>query len=366
MSGRSGWFLTPDSELGLRQIEQQYGKTLAEKIRSYGSAGQRSIVHNIHTHDLHCDLRDQDSLLLGLWKSWQKAVRAEYDDRLSFWLDAELIQQQDLRKHNSGRCYTAWLRYTDCYAINPMQYCQELKLHLMKQGVNFYEFSHVHKLEKHRATTNLWSINFKHAIVCPGKAESEIFPWYARHTYGIQNYIAISEPLSQSQVTSMMPWGECMCRDTQLVFSYYRLTGDRRIVLWGGTPFSSFQPRDIFHHYTIQNVIRWFKKTFPTLSDVEFPQYRSGRIQASKDLIPLIGRHQEFANHVRVQGAVGLPRAAACGSFATQLLHDEADHELQRLFSYDRKFLIPFSTKNMIAKAIVFGISNAKAMGTVL
>jgi hypothetical protein len=80
----------------------------------------------------------------------------------------------------------------------------------------------------------------------------------------------------------------------------------------------------------------------------------------------LIGRHQEFANHVRVQGAVGLPRAAACGSFATQLLHDEADHELQRLFSYDRKFLIPFSTKNMIAKAIVFGISNAKAMGTVL
>jgi hypothetical protein len=35
MSGRSGGFLTPDSELGLRQIEQRYGKDMAKKLREF-------------------------------------------------------------------------------------------------------------------------------------------------------------------------------------------------------------------------------------------------------------------------------------------------------------------------------------------
>lgn len=35
MSGRSGGFLTPDSELGLRQIEETYGKELARQLRDF-------------------------------------------------------------------------------------------------------------------------------------------------------------------------------------------------------------------------------------------------------------------------------------------------------------------------------------------
>lgn len=362
MSGRSWWFLTPDSELGLRQIEATYGNDAAKKIRTYGTAGQSSIVENIRQHNLHCDLRAQDSLLLWLGKNGKKAVLDEYTDRKTFWLDTDLIDNEQLKQHNSGQCYTAWLRYTDCFAINPMQYCQELKLQLLRQGVRIYEFSHIHKLEKHRAETNLWSIHFKQAIICPWKAESAIFPGYAHHTYGIHNYIAISEPLSKSQVVSMMPSGECMCRDTKLVFTYYRLTGDRRIVLWWGTPVSSFQPRDILSNGTISSVIHSFKHTFPALREVEFPHYRSGRIEASKDLMPLIWANPIFPNHIRVQGAVWLPRAAACGKFATQLLHHEADQELTNLFNYKRSFFIPFSPRATILKAMVFWLSNAKAM----
>jgi len=363
MSGRSGWFLTPDSELGLRQIEESYGEKLAKKIRAYGSDGQQSIVKNITHHDLHCDLRQEDSLLLGIWASGKKAVKTEHADRKRFWLSSELIDADSLKKHNSWKCYTEGVRYTDCYAINPMQYCQELKQQLMKQWVKFYEFTHVHGLEKHYAKTNLWWITFKKAIICSWKAEEDIFPGHAKHTYGIQNYITISEPLHRSQTMEMMPSGDCMCRDTNLVFTYYRLTGDRRIVLWWGTPLSSFQPRDIFHASTISSVISSFKKTFPSLNHVEFPHYRSGRIEASKNLMPLIGPSKRFDNHIRVQGAVWLPRAAACGQFATDMMHDEADKDLQNVFSYDRAFTYPRMTNNILLKPFLFGISNAKAMG---
>ncbi|HNG97857.1 MAG TPA: FAD-dependent oxidoreductase, partial [Candidatus Absconditabacterales bacterium] len=194
MSGRSGGFLTPDSELGLRQIQERYGAKLAKKIWNYGSNGQQTIVHNIKKHDLKCDLREEDSLLLGLGKSGKKAVHEEHTDRKKFGLSSDLIDQSSHKHHNSGECYTAGVRYTDCYAINPMQYCQELKQHLLKKGVNIYEFTHVHKLEKHFAKTNLGGITFKKAIICTGKAEADIFPDHAKYTYGIQNYITISEP----------------------------------------------------------------------------------------------------------------------------------------------------------------------------
>lgn len=363
MSWRSGWFLTPDSELWLRQIEEIYGQKLAKKIRAYGSDGQQSIVKNIKEHDLICDLRQEDSLLLGLGKSWKRAVAEEHADRKKFWLKSELIDAQSLKDHNSWQCYTAGVRYTDCYAINPMQYCQELKQKLIKRWVKFFEFTHVHKLDKHYAKTNLWWVTFKKAILCTWKAEEDIFPGHAKHTYGIQNYITISEPLHRSQVMEMMPSGDCMCRDTNLVFTYYRLTWDRRIVLGWWTPFSSFQPRDIFHAATISSVIRSFKKTFPSLSQVAFPHYRSGRIEASKDLMPLVGPSQRFDNHIRVQGAVWLPRAAASGRFAAEILHEEADRDLQDIFSYERKFTYPRMTNNILLKPFLFGISNAKAMG---
>lgn len=164
----------------------------------------------------------------------------------------------------------------------------------------------------------------------------------------------MSEPLSNAQVSAMMPAGECMCRDTKLVFTYYRLTGDRRIVLGGGSAISSFQPFEIVHKGTIQGVVDNFKRTFPALRNVQFSEYRSGRIQASKDLMPLVGRDKRFSNHVRVQGAVGLPRAAGCGAFATQLMHDEADPVMTHIFSYDRPFFIPRNTNLLLPKAAIF------------
>jgi gamma-glutamylputrescine oxidase len=362
MSGRSGWFLTPDSELGLRQIEARYGTALAKKIWHFGEQGQQSIVTNAKQHAFVCDLRQQDSLLLGLGNAGRKAVMEEFQERKAFGLPAQLIHKQQLHEHNTWEPYTNGVRYTDCYSINPMQYCQALKLQLLKMGVRIYEFTHVHKLDRHILHTNLWSVTFKQAIICPGKAESSLFPQQSSHTYGVQNYIALSEPLSNAQIASMMPSGECMCWDTQLIFTYYRLTWDRRIVLWWGNAVVSFQPRHIIQPLSIGSVIGDFKRTFPALRDIEFPHYWSGRIQASKDLMPLVGREKRFSNHVRVQGAVGLPWAAWCGTFASQLLHEEADDDLSQVFSYDRPFFIPRNTNYLIPKALIFGICNAKAM----
>lgn len=363
MSWRSGGFLTPDSELWLRQIETIYGKDIARKLRDYGESWQQSIVNNIKQYDLYCDLRDEDSLLLWLGKSGLQAVHAEEQVRKEYWFDAEFVEREQLRTRNTAHCYTGGVRYDNCYAINPAQYCQELKTQLIQDGVRIYEFSEIKKIWPHRVETNLGSVTFKESIWCLGKTDRALDRDKAANTYGIMNYITISEPLTEQQIRDIMPLGNCMCRDTQMVFNYYRITGDNRLLLGGWDAFNSFQPFEIYRDNIIKSVIKQIWKAFPSLSDVHFDNYRSWRIEASKDLMPMIGRDMAFNNHLWVQWCVWLPWAAASGRHAAQqLLGELTDPDLDAAFNPHRSSLSGIQTNNLILKPVVFGLNHAKTM----
>ncbi len=43
------------------------------------------------------------------------------------------------------------------------------------------------------------------------------------------------------------------------------------------------------------------KENFPLLQSIDFPYYRSGKIEATKDLMPIIDRDIQFDNHVWIQ-----------------------------------------------------------------
>ena len=60
---------------------------------------------------------------------------------------------------------------------------------------------------------------------------------------------------------------------------------------------------------------------------------------------------------------MGLPRAASSGKFAADLINSTEDKELHTVFKADRSFKIPFSSDSDLIKAVIFGISNARAMG---
>ena len=363
MSGRSGGFLTPDSELGIRQIEDIYGSKLAEKIRSFSESWQQNIVHNIQNHKLNADLIQQDSMVLAYGKWWISDVAEEHEVRKSHNLNSELLNQSQTHIHNTGKKYKWSVLYSGCYNINPMKYCQEIKKYLISQWVYIYENTIVNDIEQNNIYTNTWQVRFDKMILAAGKIWHNLDPEKSKNTFGIHNFVAISEILTDAQLHEIMPNGKTMCRDTQLVFNYYRITSDNRILLGGGNPISSFWPWDHFDKLWILPVIKDIKKNFPILKDILFPYYRSGRIQSTKDLMPIIDFDMKYPNHVYIQWAVGLPRAASSGKFAADLINSTEDKELHTVLKADRSFKIPFSSDSDLIKAVIFGISNARAMG---
>jgi glycine/D-amino acid oxidase-like deaminating enzyme len=164
MSWRSWWFLTPDSELWLRQIEQRYGKELSKQLREFGEWWQKAIVETARENWFSCDLQDEDSLLLWWESQWVGEVKKEYEARQEYWYEWEYINQENLYHHTTWRYYTAWLRYKNCYAINPFVFCQELKYYLQKHGVRVFEYTTLQTYTHNLVKTSRWSIRCSHII----------------------------------------------------------------------------------------------------------------------------------------------------------------------------------------------------------
>ncbi len=361
MSGRSGWFLTPDSELWLRQIEQRYGKETAKKLREFWQWWQDSIVQTAREHHFDCDLQDEDSLLLWWKKQGLEEVKHEYEARQEYWYEGEYIDAEDLGKHTTWRHYTAWLRYKNCYAINPMVYCQEMKNHLQKLWVKIYEQTTIQSYTHNYITTSRWSIHCDSMIFAVGKVTKALHKEYEKDTYGIQNFITMSEPLSDETVNAMFPQWKIMCWDTKLAFTYFRFTGDNRLILGWGNMLTAGMPFDILYPYWIQKVISEIKSAYNTMKPFAFDFYWNGRIETTKDMMPIIDKDENHDNHRWVQWCVGLPRAAAWWRFAAQRLLGQ-ESELSPLFARNRRFWIKRRVNSPILKSILYGPNNLYAM----
>jgi glycine/D-amino acid oxidase-like deaminating enzyme len=96
--------------------------------------------------------------------------------------------------------------------------------------------------------------------------------------------------------------------DTDLIYQYFRLTGDGRLLVGGGRLRETYAR---VHHDsdTPRRLQRWAQRTFPALRDLKFECYWPGLIGVTRDLLPLAGP-------TKVAGIPGSPslRQAVCAA----------------------------------------------------
>ncbi|MBI3335205.1 MAG: FAD-binding oxidoreductase [Candidatus Portnoybacteria bacterium] len=153
-----------------------------------------------------------------------------------------------------------------------------------------------------------------------------------------------------------------MCWDSMLVYTYYRLTGDHRLLVGGGSALTTFSPMDVTPPTVIQKVIAELKAHFPHLAHLEFIQYWPGRIDTTKDLIPIVDFDPKMPYVQYILGCVGLPWAAFCGDYAARrLLDPEYCHLYCKYLKIERDYIIPLWMQNIFGKMMTFSLNNAYA-----
>ncbi len=360
-TGKSAGFLTPDSELELSQLVRRYGPTQAKQMWEAGCHGVELMLGTIKDHNINCDLLRQDSLFMGNDESGFKDAQAEAKARADLGYTQTLYSRDELPKVLGSTCYYGAVRYPHTYGVNGLRYSQGVKEVLDEKGVDIYEATEVISLKEHTLKTHLGSVTADKIIFTADKL-SPTLTHYAKNIYHAQTFLSISEPLSPGQIQELFPDGPLQCWDSDLVYTYFRLTGDHRLLIGGGSMLTTFSPNDVTSPRVINRVIRKLKAKFPVLHNLECVQYWPGRIDCTRDLIPTVTRDPQSPWVHFVLGCVGLPWATFCGNFvALRTLDDRQSDKFYDFFHADRPFLFPLGSERILGKQLVFSLNNAWA-----
>ena len=307
-TGKSAGFLTPDSELSCRKS----CVALASKARSIWDVpvqGIELITSTVRKYGIECDLQRQDSLFLANDKSDAEDVREEVAARQQLGYPVTQYTAAQVAQVIGSDQFHGGVRYSGTYGIDALRYSQGVKRVLLDRGVRIFESTEAHTIEGHTVRTHGGSVTADQIVVCADKL-SPSFCQYAENVSPAETFLTISAPLTDRDVKALFPGDVLQCWDSDLIYSYWRLTGDQRILLGGGSMFSTYVRNAVTSPRVAEHIVRKFRKKFPAFADVEFLQYWPGLIDTTRDLFPTIIRDPQAPWVQFVLGCVGLPWAA--------------------------------------------------------
>ena len=178
-----------------------------------------------------------------------------------------------------------------------------------------------------------------------------------REVYHVQTFLAISEPLGSSDIDRMFPRGPLMVWDTDLTYKYFRLTGDGRLLIGGGTLLSTYSRREQHRpQQAVRRLTNYLAKRFPDVR-VKFIACWPGLIGISKDFAPVVGRHPDYSSVHYAGGAAGLPWAAALGRYLAEKVLD-GRHDVDALLAVQRRFPIGPHMQAVLGAPTAFALSH--------
>lgn len=353
-SGKSSGFITPNSELGLEHYYSIYGPEKAKKIWEFVCSGVEDIRNNIKNYAIACDYQEQNTLVLANSSSGVKDITKEHTSRLNLNYESDLYNAHEIQKLIGSDQYKGGNRYNNTFAITAYAYLQKLKEILTDEGVQIFEETPVMRISQNDVITTQGSVNAQYIVVCAdrfipslGKLKKQI--------YHVQTSLMISSPLCDKHAKQLFPQSNMMVWDTDLVYQYFRLTGDNRLLLGGGSVWSSYLPWERHNAYSMYNkLLNYWQKKFPEIP-VQFEYMWPGMIGISKDLVPVAGPDKDNPHIFYVGAATGLPWAAALGKYSTEYLLDKRDY-MDQYFSPYRSFLIGGIAQTILGNPITFGL----------
>ncbi|MBY0110093.1 MAG: FAD-binding oxidoreductase, partial [Candidatus Babeliaceae bacterium] len=341
-SGKSSGFITPDAEFSFSDLVAMHGPEQALKLWSFICSGVENIRSTIKTHALDCQYYEQDTLVLATsQRAFNKRITHEHETRLKYGLESNLHSQQAIQTIIQSNGYHGGVSYGKTFSIKTFDYCQGLKKILQSQGVKIFEETAAEKIVLTGIKTKNGIIEAQKIIIATDHFLPELAP-FEYDLYHVQTFLMASAPLNAEKAKKLFPSGPMMAWDTDLIYHYFRLTKDNRLLLGGADLFSTYSKNANHHNSRVFKNLTWYAKNyFPELS-LEWEYIWPGLIGITKDIFPFAGKDKNNKNLFYIAGAAGLPWAAALGLYAVDSLYDKPE-ELDIFFNPYRRYLVPHS-----------------------
>jgi gamma-glutamylputrescine oxidase len=354
-SGKSSGFITQNAELSLTDFEKQYGSDAARTIWQFITSGVEDIRNNIMHHNFNCDYAPQDTLVLADTKGALNELKTEQAHLEKMGYTSSFYDATTVKKYIGSTAYYGGVEYKGTFGIDAYCYCQSMKELLQKSGVTIFEETPVTAINDHTLETMHARITADFIIVCTDHFTPQL-GLLSKEIYHAQTFLMISQVLTDDEIHAIFPTKNFLAWDTQLIYNYFRVTANKRLLLGGGSILTTFLKEKPAYKPLIKKLTNYFQKRFPHLT-IQFEQCWPGLIGISKDIAPIAGRDQNRPYIYYVTAATGLPIAAALGRYSAEHIVDGNDN-LDSYFSPYRKFPIGGILQSLLGTKLSFALSN--------
>ena len=355
-SGRSSGLITPDSELELRDLVQQFGNSEARKLWEFAQGGVNAIRQAVLEDRIDCDMQVHDALFVATTRGGVQVVSTEHAAREAFGYPSTLYSRERLPDILGSTAYFGALRFGGTFGIHGHDACAGLRQGLLERGARIFERSPVTRILEDGVETPAGSVRAPAVVVCADRFLPAL-GLARREIYHVKTFLAVSERLGSSDIERIFPRGPLMVWGTDITYKYFRLTGDGRLLIGGASLASMYSRSEKLRPVQVVRLAtRYLARRFPDLH-IRFAACWPGLIGVSKDFAPVVGRHRRFPGVHFAAGAAGLPWAAALGSYLAEKVLDGRD-DLDAALSVDRHFPVGPRLQAVIGAPLAFAISH--------
>jgi gamma-glutamylputrescine oxidase len=362
-SGKSSGFMSPDAEFSFSDLVRMKGPEHATHIWNFICSGVETIRSTITTHAIKCDYEVKDTLVLASTVRSLKKLEHEHTTRLHYGYDSTFYTAETVNSVVNGVGYHGGYSYNKTFSIKSFAYCQALKKILQQQGVLIFEESPVVEVSATGVRTMQATITAQKIIIATDYHAPELAPALKYDAYHVQTFLAVSAPLPETATQQLFPGKPVMAWDTDLIYHYFRLTADNRLLIGGANIFETYASRESYHNnFVFKNLSGYAHQRFPQLP-LQWEYMWPGLIGITKDLFPLAGKDKDHPHIYYISCAGGLPWACALGNYAIDALYENRS-ELDQFFNPYRRFLIPHAIQAVIGTKLTFALCNFKEVSS--
>ena len=355
-SGRSSGLITPDSELEFQDLLRQFGSEEGPRLWEFASGGVEAIRQAVLQDQIDCDMQVQDALYVAGTPGGAEVISSEYAARQAFGYPGTLYSRESLPAILGSTTYFSALRFGETFGIDGYGACTGLRQRLLDAGGRVYERSPVTRILDTGVETPEGSVQAPAVVLCADRFLPAL-GLARREVYHAQTFLAITERLSSSDIDRIFLRDPLMVWETAIAYKYFRLTGQQRLLIGGGTLVSTYSRHEKHRpERVVRRMTRYLDERFPGLR-VKFTACWPGLIGISKDFAPIVGHHPRYSSVVFAAAAAGLPWAAALGHYLAEKVLD-GRAELDAVLSVDRRFPVGPHLQTVLGAPSAFAISH--------
>lgn len=182
---------------------------------------------------LDCDYLVQDTLVVATSKkAYKQDIEHEHEARLKLGYSSDLFDKTTLAGIIGSRSYYGGVAYPGSFGINSYLYCQGMMRVLADSGVKIFEESPVLSIDGHRVITPYGEVEAGHIVLCTDRFTPDLGV-LSYEIYHAQTFLMMSAPLTDDDISRIFPQRSFMVWDTDLIYNYFRLGKQNRLLLGG-------------------------------------------------------------------------------------------------------------------------------------